>query len=737
MTEVRPIVRRIVKVAASWADAWVEVPNLEPLSAVDAVGPNRWSASFRWRYAAEMKQPEAGGSAVVNPVDLHNQYVQIGVDDGDGYRALWTGIIDARSYEIWADRDARPQGVQTLAAYGLDYLLDRSPVIGAWAFLNGESKHLDVSPTFNRRATRGLVNTALGNRADTAGGLGVYEFGDRDSTSVWSNGHIINYLLKRFTPEILAIELSGQTEILDKISGVYELEGLSVFQCLNQLIPSERGVGWTLRTDDAGQIKLHVFSALTSPVTAGGVTIDGNAEPVPIAVETGLEFVAPKITVSHAQQFDKLIVQGRELLSCCTLSYTDDTLEKAWPDALETEYKVGDAANPTDEVKNDKERKKSRFETVYTLHRVPIGWNGIVGIGPTEEVALPTCNADGTIDDAMQSALHGLHTFERQLPIVQTDVDNVSEYMKPVAFIQEPTSGEYIQTDLGGQDDEGDALPAASVRMLDGMLGVQVKPSKINHLYALNHFDPDADGKTAEGNVPVYDYETLIVTVALRIDQRPRFEKVNVQYPGMENPRVLVLTNPNVDYWYVAPGTVTGWSQGEFTTHEGGLVRNDIDLLEATAALAWGYYGRPHVEMSFGVVGFSTDYAPGQMLQQGYAGESIAAIVTRRSWDFTVDAGVTQIEAGRWQIDPIATAQIPGIGDKRALRRRLEKLIDQIDKLEAAAGNQVDRPAADRERIVPRLYQTTADAADGEVTIKAIDSDGNVFGQEFTVDVID
>ena len=486
-----------------WTQDWQYAPHWQALSAMKSAAPGMGTASFRLLYGSgtwEDNLPMTDGSLLNS---FAYCYVQIrGLTAGNEI-TLWTGLVFAEKFSLLGKHGSISTADQVLDACGLDMLLDRR-LDGAWAEQKtGEEIKpvwLDCLPVFNRRHEHG--GDILGNRS-----TGEYEVGEKqeyqgqeeneqtqkydtyifaDEGSIWSNWDIAEYLLRNYQQDngpVFALEAAYEIrDALGSIEEVYDFNSVTLRQALNTLFSRARGFAW--KSDVTRETKevegkpvteekavITVFSLLDEYIQLGDVEMPANYNKVSLDLWTDPETTTVEVTQDMRQTYDKIIVRGALMKSCCTLwlpacwaslvnyykgdivtnggqyficlaehisSIGDRTtanaelwkelanyepvLEQAWTDAEEAAYKNAAADTPgyeqLDEDEqaqlNDKFRSSDRFDRVFTTFRIPRNWDWtIADTGPESGgkkwFVNPRIYSDGSMDLPQQQVDDALY----------------------------------------------------------------------------------------------------------------------------------------------------------------------------------------------------------------------------------------------------------------------------------------------------------------------------------------
>ena len=145
MVATQDVVSHLCYVKATWAAEWTEQPDLVCLRFSDQAGPAHGSAEFRWQYGEQLR-PAIGSRAadsafaVVERSDFLGQYVKVVASNGLTWYGVFVDKTDTRDGSRRDDEESPwiDQGVETLAAFALSYLLDLNPIRSAVITSAGE-----------------------------------------------------------------------------------------------------------------------------------------------------------------------------------------------------------------------------------------------------------------------------------------------------------------------------------------------------------------------------------------------------------------------------------------------------------------------------------------------------------------------------------------------------------------------------------------------------------------------
>ena len=180
---------------------------------------------------------------------------------------------------------------------------------------------------------------------------------------------------------------------------------------------------------------------------------------------------------------------------------------------------------------------------------------------------------------------------------------------------------------------------------LDWRIHVNASP---NHLLARNHWTSAA----ATAIEPLYDWQTLVATVAIETDQR--LELSSVIKDARPSDGVMVIHDDSAELWYLAPNTaVMVAGNGNLLRSPGRQVvlRNDADRLALILAGAIARYGRPRARAEIVYRGLlPMGHLLGNILtvveQPGSDALNIQAPITAVEWEMVGGRPTTTVRAG-------------------------------------------------------------------------------------------
>ena len=694
-TETRPY----VQVKRYWADSWMNDAFLIPVSMVDRAGPSLSEATFLNHYG-RIQWPGMAIPTAWRPIDYFDCYVRVCFASAEGDRPIWHGIFTDEMLDIHGAQAHGVSGDQLLRAHGLERKLDRLTVVCSWCSLTGM-----IGPDVHQIYRALVFNPDRPGKSGSVGNRtlyeneeeGVYLFsanarsyweGYEIEAAAWTNLDILRYLLHFYVDTQLdfSFGLSGEYANLDLIVACHDFEGLSIRQAINRLIDRRLGLIWSVRVVD-GTPYIHVSSAFGEEVAlTEEESIAPNPEQFDLNADNALEVEHLVSTLHRADSYDRIVVLGEPLEVCLSLSFTEGSLAKGWPSALETEYKLDPKSSDQDDEKlNDEARRTDRYRAVYQRFLVPITWDGTSKDGLEDEAesrnnALPIVTPLGVLDVLTQTGIFFPEKrFLRFLPLTAEGTD---ELLPPVAFIQDPADSHYMQIDAP-PDDEEEEKPSAQLRMLDDDLGVEIR-TRVPHIYGLNHFDQDEGDPPVGAKIsaiePVFDYTKLIATVCLPLDQRILFiEQVHNVESEVEC-RTMYVYVDEARMTYIVPGTSYKVEAGALVSHEGGLVRDDSEKLIRAAKLAAAWYGKTRTSIRLSLKGVHHISTVGNYIKTmgaWWRSESVETVVTSIAWRFSTSRegkAETEITTAWQELDAARIVEFIGHGSAKGLVHSIRQM---------------------------------------------------------------
>lgn len=637
-----------VSLKSSWSDDWEEVEFLWVDWVVWSASPTIPSAGLSWRYGIGMRQGETSFDTVEKQ-DVLQHYIKIEVEQGDGEDPLcWYGRIeeDARNPEgaMFEDGQRIATGPQTLVAYGLEILLERTRMItcqcASSAAMEKKLGHAIDFNAPNQSADNGNRTTVHG-----ADGTYIFEGLDLKFADPWSSKDIVEYLLFYHAPRDanntrkIPFQLDADAEkfLQSDDRPFVRTHGRTIKELLDEVMDRRRLVSYVLEVED-DTVKLRPFTFAEHMITLpDNRIIRANDSQQSYDFDTAVDIESATVRRSAAVLYNQVVVQGARIICCGTIAKIDNSLDKQWAAAAENEYRTaatgaGDYASlerAEQQKRNRDYRKQDHLQRVYAYYGLPPGddWDGKVGDGegaetnplfPFEELDLDPQDHGAWVPASL--------VFERQLPL-KTDHDYSEnkiandavvdatpseqhwEYRRPMVLIELKDQLNYDDTSrfapverlatCSGIEATGDGEGrtwCASVRMQEDNPGFVLRVSGApQHAIDSGMFVPIDSTDEVHGN---FVWHALVATIAMKawqhVEGRWPSEKKLVQEAGDEDTirRLWIDAGDKYQLHYVAPGTVVDLDDGELVkTTDGGFVHDDRDTLEALARVAYEWYG--------------------------------------------------------------------------------------------------------------------------------------------------
>ena len=291
---------------------------------------------------------------------------------------------------------------------------------------------------------------------------------------------------------------------------------------------------------------------------------------------------------------------------------------------------------------HDKARNDDDFRPVYQYFGAPADWDWQQGLARVEldssgdVIPMSTGDYQNKVRRTLtRLPLREGFDYTTDPPTDNNPADHEAEYRNAEAWLNDASglTGYYVSVDVLG-------IPL-SVSGIDW--GIIVNPSP-NHKLALTHWAGAADTDTE----PLYDYETLIATIAVETDQQ--FAMIYEVPDALPSDGTLVVSVPDAELWYLAPDTVVGihdvLKQFKLSPTDGVVLRSDASRMALAMAGAISRYrdARARMELTFKGL-LPRSHWIGQIIgvvDEGGDTHEIQAPVTSVEWIVT-DTDVTTI----------------------------------------------------------------------------------------------
>ena len=651
-----------VEIRQAWSDSWSPMPELQALRGSSGTSQEMGRLELEYRYG-DVKQPWGAGFSTIEPVDLTGWWVRVLLYTEAGSETLWVGRIAAETRTIHGKSETA-SGVQQWIAYEPLYLLERVTVADSfWLDAAAPTTPIKIGwvPGFNGRDERHFL---VGNRTEgteetykaTYGG--THLFGGNDD---WTHFHAAEYLLGRIMDESAEDPagpkwvLGGQAELLKGLSDVVPAaNGESVAGALRRLIDPRFGVDWMVTySEQTNAFEVQVFALLAEEIRVGGKVLPKNHATASFKASDALEAISTRVVRTVEQRNGEIRVQGQRVVCCFTLE--NEALEGKWSTTQEDWYKDpiqgppgGSDLDPPNQY--DELRKNEAFKPVYAHFGAPSNWDHNAG------AVAPVIDSVGQLQQASSTRyqnkrrktlsllpLRSGWNYAADPPVDNNLAGHEPEFLPPQAWILTryltpgPESNSYKTLEELGID--------VGVPELDWGIHVNASP---NHLLARNHWTSAA----ATAIEPLYDWQTLVATVAIETDQR--LELSSVIKDARPSDGVMVIHDDSAELWYLAPNTaVMVAGNGNLLRSPGRQVvlRNDADRLALILAGAIARYGRPRARAEIVYRGLlPMGHLLGNILtvveQPGSDALNIQAPITAVEWEMVGGRPTTTVRAG-------------------------------------------------------------------------------------------
>lgn len=681
-----------IYVKKNWADSWQLVHYAYCMNDATKISPGVGSATIRFDFG-RIKREDVNAFADFDAVEFKDYYVKVVGVRGSQFpeeQTMWVGqILDTDFQILGTDASNKEAGIQFMMAMELSHQLDRATINGARIQQDGATVQIGFLPLFNE--DRGFTQRIFGNRSASVGDDGVFVFGsDADTNEQWSFKNILDYLLQYHQPGGPVFQLAGQVNSLANMKAVVFLDGMSVKAALDKLIHYDRGLTYTIQTTGEGVVSINIMPVTGKATAYGDEVLDRNTNHLGIIADDDIWVRNAVLRQSTSQKYEKIIVQGKRLIVCCSFDFNAlENLEVAWtPDELAAYV-----------AENDDDRQNDKHDRVFRYFRVPKTWDWLAGdpfdATLTKTSASPVMKKDGTLNpNEIASEYEFSRSFVSFIPVLKPAEKNLAEpeFMEPTAWVLRPRFEGLVEEQKWIQVSEWDF--SVSLRMADREMAFQLH-GRYNHLYGLNHFNSEASPTSQF--LPMFDYEELILTAAFETSERLKIEEVIRGNTDVEAARVLTINVPDAEMHYIVPGTVIPTSDDSRERHKGGIVRDDSARLRAIAARAKAWYSITrasiaYTESDIAYLGLTGRYL--QNISSASRTMDINTVISSVSHDYASKPPTTTIHTGYSDIDFVnafsglggGEVDIPGLSDARSVAKQIIEMQNKIRDLERQDG---------------------------------------------------
>jgi len=690
-----------VSVRDAWADDWSPVPYLYCNGFTASAAPEIPAAEFEYRFGdgqragldgrAEYSPAELGGKFVkIETTGLPNWYGFITEPSTEREGAIEVAEVKKGDGSTEAAAHRLLTGVEHYTAFGLEYLLDRVPILESKVD-DGEGgvKTIGRAIAFNAGDGFGSRSRPIGgNMTTTLGPDGVTLFASSltaASSAEWNAGLIVAYLLNYFSPKNSAGEVSVPFQLdystaydsLKWSAPMVAAEGRTVLDILNQLINRKRGLGWNIEIDEpANEVKIVVFTFATQDVELpSGQKLKANKNQGSLDIDLDDAVDAFELRRSETDRFDQVVVRGARRGSVLTLSKEDGTIDADWSSDLESNYELGASTSAAytaaagdasiEAALNTDARKRDEVARVFSWFALAQDFSGDVGDGEAGAFyrAFPTLDSNGDPTATGSEFWRPGLRFESYLPFLEghdysgskiadgTVADNnpagsSPEFLEPFVVF-EVASNRWVHSEhMGEAADSGDSdreqtwSANVSTRKDDAGLIVKVVGGH-QHYLASADFD-ELSGESFETEQFVNWREMIAVVYVLSDDHVEARYPADADVATVDVLRQLVLTVEDAHLDYCPEDTVVAVSHGSTLTRttEAGFVRDDRERLDDIARAAWEWHGSSRVAINVSKRGLSADFIVGHLITTiggDETEETVNSVITKVEFDLVND----------------------------------------------------------------------------------------------------
>jgi len=671
--------KQIVSTRSTWNGEWEERTGLFCDRFSEVCSPAIASAILSYNYGEVMAY---GADAYEDrePLDILDHYVRVQIrnaDDTDDER-VWYGVIVGSTRELAGGHgEGKPAGRQILQAFGLEYLLTRKTVDTS-IIARGSIGSGDPDKVIHRAIGFNLGGGGERNidRKPNRGARGdevFYAFAESlETAEEWTARDIVEYLLAYQGPDdrggeqriIWRLDTDSQVDDLSYYTPAMQVHGRTVKDSIDAIIDRRRAMSYKISVTDSDEVTLSVFTFNSEDIDLSddrAITANPTIEDWDFSNDARI--LSAVINEDASPVFHEVVARGERRGACFTIQELTETLDADWEESLEEEYETGasgsddypdvsDSGNwPEAQSLNALVRRADKFERVYQYFRIPADWDGLVDGNPTVPVLDRLDEIGGPPQEDIW--IPGL----RLLPYLPFRVgedysdsaisdedysDTSPDYRRPFVLVTDGSFRFYYGDDLMGQlHEEGEQFKYnVSLQMQPDAAGVILRASTFPHDIASADFDAAdaADQSQVDAFPEATDWRDFLLTVFMEADS---FAEQRWPVQRTENGDVfkrLVIAVPNARIDWVCKGTVVEVADdGTLQTSEGGLIRDDRELLQDVARVAYQWYSRVRKAISLTRRSLSPQLEVGELLGKigtGDTEEEINSVVTQIDYDF-------------------------------------------------------------------------------------------------------
>lgn len=696
---------------------WINLPNVYCEKLTYAM--NGYSmAQLNYEMGESVVQAGHSAFAHADPINLRGKFIRVTVPQATARGDIvWVGHV--RNDEIEREGVKNVLGTnyligrtQQIEAVGLEYFLDRKQIDSAVVRVTGKNpNYLRVQRplTFNGGPTAAFDfgTTVRGNRSQTAGDAGVFDFTDSpEAAPLWNAEQIIKHLLKYHTmqnatgnPAPCPITLNAADVASGFLAGIYPVlrsEHITIFEALNEICAAQRGLAWWVEYAEPAGVpaaEIRIQSAATSPVTLpGGGTLPANTTQITLDFDSEVDVSRVTTTSIGHRDYHQVVARGARMTSTCTVAIEDHTLIEDWSQltgagdwGTEKKYLEGakgdqDYSGLSDDKKkkrNDAMRKGEAFNRVFSAFRIPSGWDGKTGdgsLGGTRNWTFPVLSANGSITGSLNWNVAGLRMQTKlrlkkgwdystpNNPKSNNGTSSVAELAAPFAIFKVSLTPDRYQlcnlmsrTDFGttGSPVSTNIATSYHLQMQQNVPGLRLTANGgMQHAMAKNS---QWDGHEPSGSEPEVDYKAMRTTVCLEADAYCEGKyPADAAMPANTPLEVLIIeVGEKYRLDFLADRTIVSIHNGQPIYANGpAVLRDDRKYCEDIARLAYQWYqlDRSTLDVTFRQV--RNLFGLGMLVTTIGAGstqKNINTMVSKITYDLKI--GTMQIETADKTLD--------------------------------------------------------------------------------------
>lgn len=666
-----------------WEDEWELKEHVHATQVQFSCSPSVGSATLHYRFGIG-RQPGQSSTSLWHPFTLPNlAYVRIDIDvrdiEADDETTIhWYGVAgrmvtrrDGSDLEYTLDPEPdplpRPSGTQTLYCAGIEWLLDRWPILTTWTQYRPSAVFGQI-----REVWSGLIfNENLApNRTEDL--FEVPHFADRESYvfayfrlphphltpgEYWSTRDIVEYLLAFAVPYDAGgdypIEwlLADDDELIPADDRpILPTEGRYTLGLLHQLLSRQRGYGFRFEISDhaldAGadaKIRLVPFTFVgTELELPSGAVIKAN--PLVRSLDISQDRHRSISTAEDAfSKYHRVIVRGNKMVACWSSQLYPSTalgrpFRAAWSTAAEVLYIAGyDGDYPLPDEFADQEvaikqyRAQSRFEQVlarFEFHPYWPGWlDADTSVG--SQISFPLPDAETTQAATYARGLRVLPILPMVVgedyaadntPEVDPAIDE-SHYLPPLTFWRlEPISSppKYIEGRAIGTLAATETYGASHGDRGWYSITITLTPADGDN-QAFDLVVSGDDRSVISPSGPYWRYDAAWVTVAVETPFYAEAQADTDVEPAEDVVRIkLIYAGSQYRLDWLAENTIVGLDADRafIRSGDGRFIRDDRELLADIAKMALTWYGQDRQPINYQTSYLNSDLQVGLFIDE-------------------------------------------------------------------------------------------------------------------------